>query len=302
MTFQQTILNFYREHRRDFPWRETRDPYAILVSEIMLQQTQAERVVPFFNRWMKRFPTPESLASAKVSEVLKLWQGLGYNRRVLNLKRSAEMIVKEYGGVFPKTIETIDALPGVGPYTAGAVCAFAFGIPSAFIETNIRTVYLHFFFKGKKKVKDEEILKVVERTLPTPSSILPLAPTTLPRGLGTPPRAGGEGERRREHSNILKNVGVSTRDWYNALMDYGAMLKKTTGNLNTRSTHYTKQSVFIGSRRQVRGAILRLATEKGTVKADDFKQYASVHSVADIISELAGEGFLKKKGNGFKLA
>ena len=235
----------------------------------MLQQTQTDRVVPKYLEWMKTFPTLEALAQAGVSDVLKKWQGLGYNRRVLNLKRSAEMIVKEYNGVFPKTVKEIDTLPGVGPYTAGAIGAFAFGIPSVFIETNIRTVYLHFFFKGKRKVRDEEILEIIKVT--TPSLISP----------------SKEGER--------------VRTWYNALMDYGAMLKKTEGNENTRSAQYTKQPAFKGSRREVRGAILKRASEKRKVTVDDFKQYVSAHPVADIMFELTEEGFLKKEGKAYKL-
>ncbi len=271
--FQKAILDYHRKAGRDLPWRKTRDPYAILVSEIMLQQTQTDRVAPKYSAWMKQFPTVEALAKAKVSEALKLWQGLGYNRRALALKGSAEMIVKEYGGVFPKNIEAIDALPGVGPYTAGAIAAFAFNQPSAFIETNIRTVYLHFFFKGKRNVRDEEILGVVERTLP-----------------------------RKQHSNILKNVGMSrgVREWYNALMDYGAMLKRTVGNPNIHSASYAKQSTFKGSRREVRGAILRKASALPYLSPEDV--LSTEHPVADIFSELVSEGFLRKQGSRFTLA
>ena len=248
----------------------------------MLQQTQTDRVVPKYLEWMKTFPTLEALAQAGVGDVLKKWQGLGYNRRVLNLKRSVEMIVKEYNGVFPKTVKEIDTLPGVGPYTAGAIGAFAFGIPSVFIETNIRTVYLHFFFKGKRKVRDEEILEIIERTLPTTKKN-----TTTP-------------SRRRDTPPQLRRGSI--REWYNALMDYGSMLKKTEGNENTRSAQYTKQPAFKGSRREVRGAILKRAAEKRKVTVDDFKQYVSAHPVADIMSELTEEGFLKKEGKAFRLA
>lgn len=268
--FHDTITEYYQKNKRDFPWRKTHDPYAILVSEIMLQQTQTDRVVPKYAEWMKQFPTARALARAPLKKVLRVWSGLGYNRRALNLKRAAEMIVKEYGGVVPKTIEAIDALPGVGSYTAGAIAAFAFGIPSAFIETNIRTVYLHFFFKRKKKVRDEEILEIIKIT--TPPLISP----------------SKEGER--------------VRTWYNALMDYGAMLKETVGNPNTRSAHYAKQSAFKGSKRELRGALLRTATEKGSVTPVDFKKHQSAFSPVDIFTELVIEGFLKKEGKGFRLA
>ncbi|MDO8593976.1 MAG: A/G-specific adenine glycosylase [bacterium] len=274
--FQRKINDYYRTHKRDFPWRETRDPYAILVSEMMLQQTQAERVIPKYLEWMKKFPTPASLSNAKVSDVLKMWQGLGYNRRALNLRRAAEMIVNECKGEFPKELAEIDALPGVGPYTAGAIAAFAFNVPSVFIETNIRTVYLHFFCKGKTKVRDEEILELVECTLPV-----------------------------KQHSDILQNVGMSdgqgrVREWYNALMDYGAMLKSTIGNPNIHSTSYAKQSKFKGSRRELRGAILKKAALQSSVFVRDIT--SKNYSVADIFAELVTEGFLKKKGNAFILA
>jgi A/G-specific adenine glycosylase len=270
--FQRIVWNYYRKHGRAFPWRKTRDPYAILVSEVMLQQTQAERVVPFFKKWMQQFPTVQSLARAPLKKVLRAWSGLGYNRRALNLKRAAEKIVKEHGGKFPKTIPEIDALPGVGPYTAGAIAAFAFNTPSAFIETNIRTVYLHFFFKNKREVRDDEILRMVQKTLPTPSLISP----------------SKEGEK------------VRIRDWYNALMDYGGMLKKTKGNMNTRSAHYAKQSKFRGSRRELRGEILRKATRKISVHPREF--FLESFPVAAIFSELTREGFLKRKGSSFTLA
>ncbi len=259
--FQKTIVDHYKKSGRVFPWRETRDPYAILVSEVMLQQTQAERVVPFFTKWMKQFPTAKVLARVPISAVLKVWQGLGYNRRALNLKHAGEMIVKEYGGKIPVDIQKIDALPGVGPYTAGAIGAFAFNLPSAFIETNIRTVYLCFFFKGRRNVSDAEILEMVEQTLPR-----------------------------------------SVRQWYGALMDYGAMLKATVGNPNIHSKSYIKQSVFKGSRRELRGKILRLVTEKGRMTLGDAKKNTNGVSAEEVVSELTREGFLKKTGKSFRLA
>lgn len=287
--FQSTIWQYFREHRRDLPWRPpslplrkdgTADPYAVLVSEMMLQQTQVERVIPKYLAWMNRFPTLESLAGAKTAEVLRLWQGLGYNRRVRNLKRAAETIVNELGGVFPRTIAAIDALPGIGPYTAGAVAAFALGTPSAFIETNIRTVFLHFFFKNRREVRDGEILEIVAATLPNKISGS-RGSTSLPiRGRTSTP--------------------WSVREWYYALMDYGAMLKRTVGNQNARSAHYARQSAFIGSRREVRGVILRRAAEQKTISVDEVMSKA--HSVSDIFAELVAEGFLRKQGARFTLA
>lgn len=275
--FQQAVLTYYRTHGRVFPWRPVRgggtlrapaasngaDPYGVLVSEIMLQQTQVERVIPKYREWMRKFPDLQTLARASTGDVLRHWQGLGYNRRALNLKRAAETIVREHDGEVPHDIELIDALPGVGPYTAGAIAAFAFGTPSAFVETNIRTVYLHFFFKNKENVRDAEILEVVEKTLP----------------------------------NKVKPCSV--REWYNALMDYGAMLKATVGNPNIHSAHYMRQSTFKGSRRQLRGAILRKAAKSKTISPHTFT--SAEYSITDVFSELVKEGFLKKEEKGFSL-
>ncbi len=285
--FQKTIRQFYEKGGRRFPWRPpssatgglrkdgTGDPYAILVSEVMLQQTQAERVIPKYLEWMKRFPTLESLAKASVADVLKKWQGLGYNRRALNLKRAAEILMRDYGGVIPQDIEKIDVLPGVGPYTAGAVVAFAFNIPSVLIETNIRTVYLHFFFKNRSRVVDSEILELIAKTLPT-------------RKLKVQPLSRFEVEP------------LKIREWYSALMDYGAMLKKTEGNTNVQSAQYTTQSKFKGSRRQLRGAILRKAATQKSVRLKDFS--SNTFSVLDVVTELVREGFLRKDKHSFTLA
>jgi len=193
--FKQTIWAYHTANRRDFPWRKTHNPYYILVSEIMLQQTQTERVKQKYAEWLELFPTIEALAKAPLQKVLTTWKGLGYNRRALALKRTAEKIVDEYSGKFPNTYNHILDLPGIGPYTAGAVLAFAFNKAMPIIETNIRTVYIHFFFKDHGEIHDKEILELIEKTL--------------------------------DHEN--------PREWYYALMDYGVMLKKTVGNLNKRT-------------------------------------------------------------------
>ena len=182
--FRRTVLEHYRASKRDLPWRRTRDAYRILVSEVMLQQTQVARVQTFYENFIKKFPSFATLARSKKSDVLRAWQGLGYNRRALALKELAVIIVKKYGSKLPRDRKTLESLPGVGPYTAGAVRAFAWGQPDVFIETNIRRVFIHFFFPRRKKVSDREILLLVEKTL----------------------------DRR------------DVRAWYFALMDYGAML------------------------------------------------------------------------------
>lgn len=217
--FTETVWKHYDVlGRHDLPWRKTRDPYRILVSEIMLQQTQASRVEPKYKDFLKRFPTARKLAVAPLRDVLVAWQGLGYNRRAKAMQSAAITVVREHNTRWPRTYEGLLALPGVGPYTAGAVLAFAFNEAVPVLETNIRTVYIHHFFKYKVDVSDAELMLLVEKTL--------------------------------DHDK--------PRDWYYALMDYGSFLKRTVGNLNERSKSYVRQSTFKGSDRQIRGAIIRL--------------------------------------------
>lgn len=221
--FRNVILEWYRDRKRTFPWRETRDPYRILVSEMMLQQTQTQRVVPKYLAWIELFPDAETLASAPFSAVLEAWVGLGYNRRAKYLQDACKAVLERYGGRFPSSVEELESLPGIGPYTARAVSTFAFGVPNAFIETNIRSVYIFFYFRDRSEVDDREIMELVKETVDP----------------GDP------------------------REWYYALMDYGAQLKKTVVNPNRTSRHYAKQSRFDGSPRQARGAVIRHITKHG---------------------------------------
>lgn len=222
-SFQNTIMEYYRLYGRSFPWRETNDAYEITVSEIMLQQTQTERVVPKYKEWLRRFPSASSLADASLSDVLAAWSGLGYNRRGRFLQEACRIVCEKYDGVFPADVQALDALPGIGPYTARAIATFAFGMPEVFIETNIRAVYIFFFFHEQSNVSDKALLSLIEDTL----------------------------------------MSDNPRIWYYALMDYGAELKKKVQNPNRKSAHYTKQSRFEGSLRQARGAVLRqLVREK----------------------------------------
>jgi len=161
--FQRFVKEFYRRKGRRLPWRETNDPYRILVSEVMLQQTQVERVVEKYRSFLRRFPDVRSLAGARQSEVVAEWQGLGYNRRALMLREAARQVVSRGG--FPRTPEHLRQLPGIGPACAGAVAAFAFGHPAVFIETNIRRVFIHIFFPEGSVVEDRLIMPLVERTL-----------------------------------------------------------------------------------------------------------------------------------------
>ena len=215
----------FRAHgRTHLPWRRARNPYRVLVSEVMLQQTQVDRVIPFYRAFLKKFPTLQKLAQAPLSDVLGVWQGLGYNRRGKMLSDAAKKIMEEYSGRFPREVGEIEKLSGVGPYTARAVAVFAFNVPEVFIETNIRTVFLHHCFADRRRVDDKEILPLVAQAL--------------------------DGSK------------MQPRDFYSALMDYGSYLKHSGIKLNTRSSHYVKQSKFEGSRRQLRGKIFRLLLQK----------------------------------------
>lgn len=216
--FQSVILGHYRDYGRRFPWRETQDPYAVLVSEIMLQQTQTDRVVGKYLAWLEALPSFERLAAAPFADVLELWRGLGYNRRAKALQDIAKRVVEEFGGRLPHDPEVLESFPGLGKATAASVTAFAFDAPVVFIETNIRRVFIHFFFADADSIPDRDLLPLVERTLYRPSP----------------------------------------RTWYNALMDYGTLLKKALPNPNRRSAHYTRQSAFENSNRQIRGRILRV--------------------------------------------
>ena len=211
------IWEYYRDNARDLPWRDDPTPYQVLVSEVMLQQTQVSRVRVKYAEWMRAFPTLESLAAASVAEVIAAWQGLGYNRRGLWLLRAAQQIVNKFGGVLPRDPALLVTLPGIGPNTAGSMAAFAYNEPVVFIETNIRRVFIHEFFGDGDGIDDKELLPLIEAALD------------------------------REEP----------RQWYYALMDYGSWLVKQVPNPNRRSKHHAVQSKFAGSPRQVRGEILR---------------------------------------------
>ena len=254
----------YRKHgRHTLPWRTTHNPYRILVSEVMLQQTQVDRVLPYYKSFLKRFPTVAALAKAPLSDVLQAWQGLGYNRRAKMLHEAAKAVVKEHGGRMPRTKEALEALPGVGPYTAGAVAAFAYNEDVLIIETNIRTVILHHLFDDREKVSDIEVLAALARA--------------TPKG--------------------------SAREWYWALMDYGSYLKKNGVRINNKSTGYTKQSAFKGSSREVRGAILRTLLTAPRTKEALLKLFSIERSpqVVEQIDKLLLEGLIQKKGRFYTL-
>lgn len=200
-----------------------------MVSEVMLQQTQVPRVIPKYNMFVEEFPNVKVLADASFTQVLRAWNGLGYNRRAKFLHESSKTIMQDYGGLVPQNIQELVSLKGVGHNTAAAICVYAFNQSHVFIETNTRTVFIYHFFKNQQQVSDKEIATILAHCLE-------------------------------------KNHSMSSRDFYWALMDYGTYLKQTT-KLNNRSKHYIKQSKFAGSLRQLRGQILRqLTTNEMTVQ------------------------------------
>ena len=257
--FQRTILDHYRRCGRDLPWRATNDPYRILVSEFMLQQTQVDRVLPKYQEFIGRFPDAATLALAPLQQVLAAWSGLGYNRRAQALKKCAEAIMENCGGRVPDLQDSLEQLPGIGPYTARAVCVFAYNQPCIVIETNIRAVYIHFFFAGLSSVQDGDLLPLIQKTL-----------------------------YRR-----------NPRRWYNALMDYGVMLKKSCCNPSRNSARYARQSPFKGSNREIRGMIIKMllvhqaCTEALLIK----KTGKEPHRVQPVIQQLLEEGLVKMQGS-----
>ncbi len=162
----QALLNWFSEAARDLPWRRTRDPYRILVAEVMLQQTQVDRVLPKYEAFLERFPTLQALAEAPTADVIRMWSGLGYNRRAVNLQRAAREIVARYGGIFPQDVAILVTLPGIGPYTAGAVACFAFEQDVAFMDTNIRRVIRRVFTDPADMVTERPLLELARAALP----------------------------------------------------------------------------------------------------------------------------------------
>lgn len=256
---------------RVLPWRCIDDPYAVLVSEVMLQQTQVARVEKHWTRFLGLFPTVDALAAAGTADVLAQWQGLGYNRRALALKRAAEVCAAERGGKLPDTAEELEALPGIGPATAAGVMAFAYNRPSVYIETNVRTVFLHELFPACDKVSDRQLAPLVAATCPEDDA----------------------------------------RAWYYALLDYGAHLKTLVANPSRRSAHYTRQSAFEGSRRQKRAELVRIVLAEPGIGADELAERLDVFERAagrdgvdaatfdSIVGDLVTEGFFRSEEGTF---
>ena len=279
--FRTKVLARGAELYRDLPWRRTRYPYEIWISEVMLQQTQTTRVDGRWQRWLSRFPTVLALAGAESADVLAEWQGMGYNRRALALHRAARALA-EAGGELPADARALEALPGIGPATAAGICAFAFDLPGVYLETNVRAVFLHELFPNEEGVSDRTLVPLVRATCPPDAS----------------------------------DPGDDPRTWYYALLDYGAYLKRTVPNPSRRSSGHARQSRFEGSHRQKRAELLRIllahredapgGVDLGTVAAElasaERKSGRSEVKAADVqalLRELAREGFCREEPGGW---
>jgi A/G-specific adenine glycosylase len=234
------------------PWRESPTPYHVLVSELMLQQTQVPRVIAKFITFTQRFPDMTTLAKAPLSDVLAEWSGLGYNRRAMYLWQSARQVVQNYHGQLPSSQQELITLPGIGPNTAGAILAYAYNQPTVFVETNIRTVMIHHFFHQADKVTDKQIADLVTQTLDT----------------------------------------QNPREWYWALMDYGSHLKTTAGTKLDKVHGYRPQSRFAGSRRQLRGKVLRLLLAMQTLSEHELARMTQDDRLPRVLAALEKEGLL----------
>lgn len=233
IAFQEKVLSFYKENKRDLPWRRTTDPYAILVSEVMLQQTQVDRVVSYYQEWLRQWPTIQDLANAERADVLQRWMGLGYNNRAVNLHKASQFIVERFDGGVKNALGSGMKIPGIGPYTEKAVKIFAFNENLATVDTNIRRILIHEF-SPQETLSDADVHSLAEQCLPKGQS----------------------------------------RDWHNALMDYGSLVltSKKTG-----ISPKTAQSTFEGSDRQYRAKILRhlLAHQRETFTIDRLQEILS---------------------------
>ncbi len=256
--FRRAVWKYWRENgRHGLAWRKTKNPYRILVSEVMLQQTQVPRVEVKYREFLKAFPSVRALAKASLADVLRIWSGMGYNRRAKYLRDAARIIVEKHGGNVPRDVAALHALPGIGEYTASAVRVFAFNEPDVLIETNIRAACIHHFFPNTPKVRDSVLLVCAKRAA----------------------------------------EGQDPREWHAALMDYGAYLKRSGIRNNHKSAHYTRQSKFEGSLRQIRGAILReLANERSRRSLiGDRKR------IQKALEGLARDGLIVKKGGAWRI-
>lgn len=259
--FRRFLLQKGEELYRDMPWRNDTRPYYVLVSELMLQQTQVSRVVPKFEAFIATFPDVNSLAQASLADVLVLWQGLGYNRRAKFLHEAAKLVVADFDGTFPVDERDLLRLPGVGKNTAGAIRAYVFNQPSVFIETNVRTVYIHHFFNNQFDIDDTKITERLKATMDT------------------------EDPRR----------------FYWAVMDYGSWLKAQGVKNISASKHYKKQAALKGSLRETRGAIIRALSQKPHPLQQLEDEVAMEDRFASALEGLMADGLVQQTGAYFHL-
>ena len=262
--FQSAVWAFYKKNRREFAWRNTHNPYLIVVSEIMLQQTQTSRVIEKYENFLQQFSSFEALANASVAAVLTAWVGLGYNRRALALQGIAQKVINEHAGILPNDPLILETFKGLGPATAASIVAFAYNKPTVFIETNIRAVYLHAFFGH-------------EQELVADKQLLPLVSVTVDR--------------------------ESAREWYYALMDCGVELKKLYKNPSRKSKHHAKQSKFEGSDRQIRGAVVRLLTQQQVADFKELHALGYEETrLIKVLQDLCKEGFILQVTGGYTIS
>ena len=258
--FQKKVFSFYKEKgRKGLPWRKTTDRYAIFVSEIMLQQTQVERVIPKYDAWLKEFPTVKHLAKAPLAQVLTLWSGLGYNSRAKRLHDAAKIIVEQYNSIMPNTPEELIKLPGIGPYTAKSILIFADNQDLATVDTNIRRILIKEL-SLPEKITDNELFTIAQEVLPYGKS----------------------------------------RDWHNALMDYGSLeLTSKRSGIKPKTT----QSKFAGSKRWYRGALIKHLTKEKSITLKQTKElFANCpYNLKDILEELVSEELVRKQGKKYIL-
>ncbi len=269
--FKKTIWSYYKTNRRDMPWRSQPTPYYVVVSEIMLQQTQVDRVMRKFQSFIKKFPNWKALARASNKEALQEWSGLGYNRRGLYLKKIAEIITEngKRPGKLPESVDELLELPGIGQNTAGSILAFAFNVPRPFIETNIRSVFIHFFFKNSRsKIHDDKLIPLIEKVLQD------------------------------------KKICQNPREWYYALMDYGSYLKKQVTNPSRKSSHHVQQKPFKGSNRELRSRILKLLLQSNLNLesiCSNLKDIKNHENIKKNIIDLEKEGFILQKNGLYQI-
>lgn len=285
-TARSAILRWFGRNGRDLPWRRSRDPWAVLVSELMLQQTQVERVIPKYEAFLERWPTPAALAASPLGDVLRAWSGLGYNRRAKHLHEAAKAVVERFDGVVPRTVEALESLPGIGRYTSRAVASFAFNDDVALWDTNVRRIFLRVFAGGE-----------FARRVPGEDALERLLTEALPKG--------------------------KSRDWHGALMDFGSAVctgrspgcgecplaascvaaPKFLAGRTPKAALVKRQPAFPGSRRQGRGAIIRLLAERrGGVAVTEIAALSGRADADELLDALVGEGLVARRGGEVRLA